>query len=200
MHTQIRKVNGWMAPIPEEEYLRIVYVGKLEILPETAGRDKINDVNLEDMINEIWDVSKVWNRINCISGHLSYTRERYVSQLIEGKADMVNSLMEKIERDPRVKIRKAFRRKLQTMNHGWNIQMCYSFDLTNEQYRLVADEDITLEQMFDSMRNTYEIRREGWKLSEFYKTIVDTFLLKYISIDENVKFELCEQLQFGDRR
>jgi len=189
MHTQIRKFTGWMAPLPEEEYLRIVYVGKLEILPElTVGRDNINDVNVEDLINEIWDVSRVWNRINGISGHLAYTNERYVSQLIEGKADVVISLMEKIRRDSRVKIYKEFRRKLQTMNHGWSVQMCYSFDLTNEQYGLIADEDITPEQMFDSMRNTYEIRREGWKLSEFYKTIVETFLLKFISIDENIKF------------
>lgn len=190
MHTQIRKFTGWMAPLPEEDYLRIVYVGKLQILPVlTNGGDKgINNINLEDLINEIWDVSKCWNRINCISGHLAYTKERYVSQLIEGKSDVVISLMAKIRRDSRVVIYKEFRRKLQTMNHGWNIQMCYSFDLTNEQYGLIADEDISPEQMFNSMRNTYEIRREGWKLSEFYKTIVETFLLKYISIDENVKF------------
>jgi len=66
--------------------------------------------------------------------------------------------------------------------------MCYAFQITTEQYKLIADDEITPEQMFNSMKNSYEVRREGWKLSEFYKTTVDTFLLKYISIEDNVKF------------
>jgi len=192
MHKQFPKFTGWLTPLPEEEYLRIVYVGKLKTLPglRVGSNKDLHNNNLKDIndtINEIWDVSKVWNSTHGISGHLAYTDGRWISQLIEGKAEEITSLMAKIRGDSRVVIYKEFRRKLQSMNHGWNVQMCYSFDLTNEQYQLIADDDITPEQMFQSMRNTYQIRRAGWKLREFYKTVVETFLLKYISMYDNVK-------------
>lgn len=199
MQTGSKKCTEWLAPLPEEEYLRIVYVGKLQILPSKMSNGgeqgnsptRVQDISptmLEHMINDIWKVSSVWNCTHGISGHLGYTKGLHISQLIEGKAEEATYLMAKIRKDPRVVVYREFRRRLNTMNPGWNISMCYSFELTNEQYQLIADEDITLEQMFNSMKNTYEIRREGWKLREFYKTIVDTFLLKYISIEDRAQF------------
>jgi len=193
MYTEIKKFTEWLAPLPEEEYLRMVYVGKLQILPKMSdgGNKTTSSAKLKDMINEIWKVSSSWNSSHGISGHLAYTSELHVAQLIEGKADEVTSLIAKIRKDPRVSVYKVFQRKLQTMNPGWNISMCYSFQITTEQYRLIADNDVTPEQMFDSMKNTYEVRREGWKLNEFYKTTVETFLLKYISMEEKAKFKRC---------
>jgi len=183
MHTEITKCKEWLAPLPEEEYLRIIYVGKLQITPEMSdGIDKgISTAKLEDMIKEIYKVSSVWNCKHSISGHLAYTNELHVSHLIEGKATETNYLMAKIRKDPRVVVYQEFRRKLQTMNLGWNISMCDSSQITPEQYRLIADDDITPEQMFNSMKSTCEVRREGCELSQFYKTIVETFLLKYNS-------------------
>jgi len=193
MQTESRKFKEWLAPLPEEEYMRVVYVGKLQILPKSGddGNNCASSTCLEDMISEIWQVSSKWNSAHGIAGHLAYTSEHHVAQLIEGKADVIKILMEKIRKDPRVSVHKVFQRKLQTMNPGWNISMCYSFQVTTEQYRLIADDDVTPEQMFDSMKNTYEVRREGWKLNEFYKAIVETFLLKYISIEKKVKFKRC---------
>jgi len=184
------KYKEWLAPLPEEDYLRIVYVGKLQVPKARSGFETASSpTNIEDTINEIWKVSKEWNSAHGVSGHLAYTNELQVSQLIEGKAEEITSLMAKIRNDPRVVVHREFQRKLKTMNPGWNVSMCYSFEITSEQYQLIADDDISLEQMFNSMKNTYEIRRAGWKLSEFYKTVVDTFLLKYISVTENVKFQ-----------
>lgn len=167
--------------------MRVVYFGKLQI-PSRNGNDKNkSDTRLEDMMAEIWEKSSVWNRDHGISGHLAYTNELHVSQLIEGKADTIRYLMKKIRKDPRVVVYKEFRKSLQTMNLGWNISMCYTFQITTEQYQLIADDDITPEQMFNTMKNSYEVRREGWKLNEFYKTIVDTFLLKFIAMERRRK-------------
>jgi len=191
MQTATKKCTQWLAPLPEEEYLRILYIGKLQILSSkmsNGSEEGISTTMIENVISDIWKVSSVWNSSHGISGYLGYTNGLHIAQLIEGKADEITSLMAKIRKDPRVVIYKEFRRTLNTMNPGWNISMCYSFELTSEQYQLIADEDITLEQMFNSMKNTYEIRREGWNLNEFYKTIVDTFLLKYISIEDRVQF------------
>jgi len=172
--------------------LRVVYFGKLQLCPRVSDGIKkdINTTRLEDMISEIWRVSTICNKKHgvCVSGHLVYTKEHHVCQLIEGKADSIVTLMENIRKDPRVIVYSEFRKRLQTMNLGWNVSMCYAFQITTEQYKLIADDEITPEQMFNSMKNSYEVRREGWKLSEFYKTTVDTFLLKYISIEDNVKF------------
>jgi len=193
MLTEVQRFTEWLAPIPEEDYLRIVYVGKLQNVSTSNDHDKNkNDTSfksVEDMINEIWSVSRFGNQKYGISGHLSYTNEHHVAQLIEGKAEQINSLMANIEKDNRVLIYKVFRRKLPTMNVGWNISMCYSFHITSEQYQMIADSDVTPEQMFNNMKNTYEVRRAGLKLNEFYKPIVETFLLKYISITEKVKFK-----------
>jgi len=185
MHIGTKKFKEWLAPLPEEEYVRMVYVGKLNILGKS--KDGTSHTRLEDMMNEIWQFSSQWNSSHGIAGHLAYTSERHVAQLIEGKANVIISLMKKIRKDPRVSVHKVFQRKLQTMNPGWNLSMCYSFQITTEQYRLIANDDVTPEQMFNSMKNTHEVRREGWKLNEFYKTTVETFLLKYISIEQRVK-------------
>jgi hypothetical protein len=190
MHVESHKFTEWLAPLPEEEYLRVLYVGKLQ-LPLKTNEDgrKEATIGVENMINEIWKVASVWNTHMGISGHLAYTLELHVAQLLEGRADAVNNLMAKIKKDPRVNVHKVFRRKLQTMNLGWNLSMCYSFQITTEQYRLIADGDVTLKQMFDGMKNTCEVLREGWNLNKFYKATVDTFLLKYISIEDKVEFK-----------
>jgi len=186
-----QRCTQWLAPLPEEDYLRILYIGKLQISTKLGtGCEKVtNSTSIEDMINEIWEHSSEWNVKNGISGHLAYTNEFHISQLIEGKAEEIKSLMSKIRKDPRVVIQAEFQKKLDTMNPGWNVSKCYSFQITTDQYQLIADDDISLEQMFNSMKNTCVVRREGWKLNEFYKTIVDTFLLKYISIADNAKFK-----------
>jgi len=188
MQTKVKKVTEWLAPLPEEEYLRILYIGKLQAKKSDDKKSADSSNDIEEMIADIWNKSRVWNQIFGISGHLSYTSDYHVAQLIEGKVETVNSLMANIERDPRVCIWKTFRRTLPTMNVGWNISMCYSFEITTEQYQLVADDRVTSEQMFVNMKNTYEVRREGWKLSEFYKTTVETFLLKFMTIDGKITF------------
>jgi len=190
MLTDKLKFTEWLAPIPEEEYLRIVYVGKLQISSKFSNGSLRASGNskLKEMINDIWGVSMNWNSAHGVSGHLSWTNECHVSQLIEGRTKAVNSLMARIRRDSRVAIYEEFRKKLRTMNPGWSASMCYSFDITHEEFLLVANENVSLQHLFHSMKNTYEIRREGRELKQFYKITVDTFLLKYISIVENVKF------------
>jgi len=185
-----QRCTQWLAPLPEEEYLRIVYVGRLQISTKlgTGCKKVTSSTSIEDTINEIWKVSSEWNSKHGISGHLAYTNEYHVSQLIEGKAEEITSLMAKIRKDPRVVIVAEFQKILKTMNPGWSVSMCYSFHITTEQYQLIANDDVTLERMFNSMKNTFEIRRQGWKLNEFYKTCVDTFLLKYISIVDSANF------------
>jgi len=194
MHRGAKRYTEWLSPVPEQEYLRILYVGKLQI-SSAVGDDhqknerSLSSIEIELMIQEIWNVSKYWNKIDAISGHLSYTNEYHVAQLIEGRAEKVNSLMARIEKDPRVYIWKVFRKTLRTMNIGWKISMCYSFEITSEQYKLVADDNVSPEQMFNSMKNTYEALLEGWKVDEFYRTTVETFLLKFISVHEKVKLK-----------
>jgi len=171
--------------------LRVVYFGKLQVRPRVSDGSlkNISTTWLEDMITEIWNVSSIWNARHGISGHLAYTKEHHVCQLIEGKADSIVYLMNKIRKDSRVIVCNEFQRTLETMNLGWNISMCYAFQITTEQYQLIADDHVTPQQMFNNMKNSYEVRREGWKLNEFYKMIVDTFLLKYISTEDKVKFQ-----------
>jgi len=129
------------------------------------------------------------NRKHNISGHLSYTKGHHVCQLIEGEADAIRTLMKNIRKDPRVIIHSELKKPILSMNLGWNISMCYTFELTMDQYKMIADVDTTPEQMFNIMKDTSEILHEGGKLKEFYKKSVDTFLLKYISIEEKVKYK-----------
>jgi len=74
--------------------------------------------------------------------------------------------------------------------------MSYTFELTTEQYQLIADVDTTPWQMFNRMKKTYDILHDGWKLKEFYKMSVDTFLLKYIPMEDQVKFKSVERKQW----
>jgi len=53
---------------------------------------------------------------------------------------------------------------------------------------LVQDNDLTLEEMFDMMKNTYQVRQEGLNLPSFYKQIIETILLKFICITEGKKW------------
>jgi len=190
MLTDRIKFTEWLAPIPEEEYLRIVYVGKLKISSKFGnGSLRASSISkIKEIINDILGVFMNWNSAHGVSGHLSWTNECHVSQLIEGKAEAVNSLMARIRRDSRVEIYEEFRKKLRTMNPGWSASMCCSFEITHEEFLLVANKNVSLQDLFHSMKNTYEIRREGQELKQFYKITVETFLLKYISIVENVNF------------
>jgi hypothetical protein len=70
------------------------------------------------------------------------------------------------------------------MDVGWSVSMCYSFEITSAQLSLVQDNDLTMEEMFDMMKNTYQVRRESLNLPNFYKEIIETILLKYISMTD----------------
>eukprot|EP00495_Collosphaeridae_sp_1-RS-2012_P007708 TRINITY_DN7472_c0_g1_i1.p1 TRINITY_DN7472_c0_g1~~TRINITY_DN7472_c0_g1_i1.p1 ORF type:complete len:105 (-),score=13.41 TRINITY_DN7472_c0_g1_i1:19-333(-) len=91
-------------------------------------------------------------------------------------------LMKKIRKDPRVEIRMEFKKTLLSMHSGWRISMCYSFDISKSQLKVVQRKDISLQKMFDMMKNTCQARRENVKLHKFYKNIIETMLLKYISL------------------
>jgi len=94
------------------------------------------------------------------------------------------SLMERIRKDFRVIIEKEYIRKIHTMNIGWEMSMCYSFNLTQEDLVMIKNPHLSLDQMFGSITNTFEIKRMGVKLPEFYKNTVEIMLLKYISLDQ----------------
>merc|ERR1719419_1712085 len=135
------------------------------------------------MIGDVWQVARKFNSSNFISGHLSFTKSFHVIQLLEGLEDTVMSLLERIRKDFRVIIEKEFIRKIQTMNIGWEMSMCYSFNLTQEDLVMIQNHHLSLYQLFDSITNTYEIKRVGVNLPKFYRSIVDIMLLKYISLD-----------------
>merc|ERR1719419_744985 len=78
----------------------------------------------------------------------------------------------------------SFTKKIQTMNIGWEMSMCYSFNLTQEDLVMIQNPHLSLDQMFGSITNTFEIKRMGVKLTEFYKNTVEIMLLKYISLDQ----------------
>jgi len=179
-------LTQWMQPIAEKEYIRVLYLGKLH-LPKTrkdgeqsAGAKKMA---LKQMISDIWKVARKFNSSNFIAGHLSFTKSRYVVQLLEGLADYVCPLMERIRKDSRVVIEKEFTKKIQTMNVGWELSMCYSFNLTQEDVGMIKNPHLSLDQLFQSITNTYEVKRVGGKLPKFYRKTVDIMLLKYISLD-----------------
>jgi len=175
-----------MQPIAEKEYIRVIYLGKLQ-LPKNYkdGKPKrgARELALKEMISDIWQVARKFNSSNFISGHLSFTKSLHVVQLLEGLEDHVCSLMERIRKDSRVIIEKEFIKKIQTMNFGWELSMCYSFNLTQEDLVIIQNHHLSLYQLFDSITNTYEIKRVGVNLPKFYRSIVDIMLLKYISLD-----------------
>jgi len=176
----------WMQPIAEKEYIRVLYLGKLQLPKKREDGEpgaEAKEIALKEMISDIWKVARKFNSYNFISGHLSFTKSRYVVQLLEGLVDHVCPLMERIRKDSRVVIEREFTRKIQTMNVGWELSMCYSFTLTQEDVGMIKSPRVSLDQLFESITNTYEVKRLGGKLPKFYRKTVDIMLLKYISLD-----------------
>jgi len=101
---------------------------------------------------------------------------------MEGRLERVNSLMANIRKDKRVKIYKELSKRLSALNHRWHVAMCYTFQKNPEQFLVTEAEDRTLTEIFDSLKNTFEVRLKGCKINDFYKNAVDTLLLKYISM------------------
>jgi len=182
-----KMITEWLQPIPEKEYIRVLYVGKLQ-LPQlhVAGevRENAKEEALRIMISDIWKVARKFNSSNFISGHLSFTKSLYVVQLLEGVEDVVCSLMERIQRDKRVIIEKVFTKRLLTMNLGWEVSMSYSFNLSPVDLRLIKNPNLSMEQLFDNITSTFEIKRLGVKHSKFYRNTVNIILLKYISLHQ----------------
>merc|ERR1719260_589294 len=112
-----KMITEWLQPIPEKEYIRVLFVGKLQ-LPQlhVAGevRENAKEEALRIMISDIWKVARKFNSSNFISGHLSFTKSLYVVQLLEGVEDVVDSLMERIKKYRRVVIEKVFSKRLLT--------------------------------------------------------------------------------------
>merc|ERR1719204_2603139 len=140
-----------------------------------------NGITLEEMMYEIWSKSSVYNKANFISGHLACSKSLHVVQLLEGEDTVVDTLMKKIRKDPRVVIQKELRKKLLTMSVGWELSMCYSFEITSSERNLIKNEDISIEKMFDMMKNTYQVKQEKLDILAFYKHILECILLKYIA-------------------
>jgi len=184
-------LTQWLQPIPEKKYIRIVYVGKIQLVSKD-GRKSKKDPTLEAVIEEIWKTASEFNRRNFISGHLSCANSLHVVQLLEGKEKVVLNLMKRIRKDPRVVIYKEFIKMQQSMQLGWAVSMCYSFDITPDQLSLVQDPDLTMEDMFEMMKNTYQVRQEMLELPAFYKEMMETILLKFISITAEEKDEADE--------
>jgi len=93
--------------------------------------------------------------------------------------------MKRIRKDPRVDIHKEFVNEQLSMEIGWSVSMCYSFNITSNQLRLLQDNDLS--DMFHMMKNTHEVRRENLNLPAFYREIIETMLLKFISVTEKVR-------------
>jgi len=181
-------LTEWLQPIAEKKYIRVLYIGRL--VPD-AHKGPIDESKkgsrtkrLEDMMVSIWKQASVFNRTNFISGHLSCATTLHVVQVLEGKEKVVLNLMDRIRKDPRVVIEKEFTKKQLTMHLGWAISMCYSFEINSAQLSLVQDDDLTMDEMFDMMKNTFQVREEKQNLPKFYKETIETILLKYISITE----------------
>merc|ERR1719494_536854 len=64
------------------------------------------------MIDEIWKVARIQNKGHRICGHLSYTKEFHVCQLMEGRSEDVRSLMANIRNDPRIIVYEEFSKML----------------------------------------------------------------------------------------
>ena len=185
-----RKFTEWLAKLPEKEYLRMVYVGKLQIPSSGSGDcEKDNSViELEELMNKIWKAVSMKYKLLGISGHISYTNQFHVCQLIEGKLEHVRNLMAEIRNDPRIIIYKEFSKSLSTLNHGWYIAMCYTIQVVRNFFWYRGDGEISLWEMFDSLENTYNVRLQGLRITEFYRKAADMLLLKYMSIIAKEKF------------
>jgi len=177
----------WLQPIPEKEYMRVIYVGKLQTAQIFELDPKSNELEKEDavrtMISEVWKVAQKFNSSNFISGHLAFTRGLYVAQLLEGSGDIVGRLMERIRKDTRVVIEKEFMNRILTMNSEFKVSMCYSFAETTVDVGMINDPNVSLDQFFENIENSYQIKRSGWDLQEFYRSIVEMTLMKYVALD-----------------
>merc|ERR1719419_366141 len=151
------------------------------------------DKELKKIIRDIWNVAGKFNCSNFISGHFSFTKSLYAVQLLEGVEDVVNSLMERIRKDKRIIIEREFKKKILTMGGGWELSMCNSFNLTPTDLGMVKNPNVSLDQLFESITATYEVKRQGLKLSKFYRNAVDMVLFKYISLDKQdlIDVEMC---------
>jgi len=163
-------------PKPEKSYLRVIYLGRLKLQkhPETQAMP-----TLDEMMLQIWNWASAFNKANFISGHLAFTTSLHVAQLLEGEENVVSSLMSRIREDPRVVIEKELSKKLSTVNLGWEMSMFYSFKITALERRLVTNKGISMREMFDTIENTYHVRKEKLDVTNFYKRIIDCILLKY---------------------
>jgi len=173
-------VSRWLQPIPEEKYIRVVFVGKIRIVSKHGKKSEGKETTLEDVIIDYWKRAEVFNRQNFISGHLSCAGNGYVAQLLEGKEEDVLPLYDRIFWDPRVYIWKMFKNEQLLMTHGWGLSMCYSFEITSCQKMIVLDDGISLEDVFAMMKNTHQAIHEKLIIPEFYKETTKTILLKFI--------------------
>jgi len=191
-------LTEWLAPIPEKKYIRVLYIGKLRLVNKHDCDDSNSNKakpTLEEMIDDIWRGASEFNRANFISGHLSCANTLHVVQLLEGKEKVVLKLMKRIRKDPRVVIYKEFIKEQLSMHTGWGISMCYSFEITSAQLSLVQDTGLTMQEMFDMMKNTYQVRQESLNLPKFYQEIIETILLKFIAITNGKKGEKTYNLE-----
>jgi len=186
-------LTEWLQPIAEKKYIRVLYIGRLVPDAHKGPYDKSKKgtsiKQLEDMMDAIWKQASVYNRSKFISGHLSFATTLHVVQVFEGKEKVVLSLMDRIRKDPRVIIEKEFTKKQLTMHLGWSISMCYSFEINAAQLSLVQDDNLTIDDMFDMMKNTFQAREQKQFLPKFYKETTELILLKYISITEGKRME-----------
>lgn len=173
-------LTEWLMPIPEKSYIRVLYLGKLKLRWKDSQKSGPAPT-LEEMMKDIWNQASVFNKENFISGHLSCSKTLHVVQLLEGEEQIVQSLMGRIRKDPRVVVEHEFSKELLTMNAGWEISMCYSFQITPSERELIKNKDISIQQMFDMMKSTFQVRQENLNIPTFYKHIIECILLKYIS-------------------
>jgi len=182
-------ITQWLQPIAEKQYIRLLYIGRLVLDAHKGPNDKSENIpskkRLEDMLEDIWKQASVFNRNKFISGHLSCATTLHVVQVLEGKEKVILSLMRRIRKDPRVIIEKEFTKKILTMHRGWGMTMCYSFEICPAQLGLIQDDNLTLDEMFHMMMDTFEAR----DLIKFYKESIETILLKYISITKGKRLE-----------
>jgi len=179
-----RVTKFWLKPIPEKKYIRVVFVGMMQLAAVKKKDSSAAKSELEELIWGIWKVSSRHNKENCIAGHLAFTKSLHVAQLLEGEEEVVLDLMKRIRGDPRVIIYKEFSKYILTMNLGWDISLCYSFHITNAEMGLINNKNMTLEKMFELMYSTFLVKEHGQKHSKFYRDTIELFLLKYISIDQ----------------
>jgi len=178
--------NEWLMPIPEKSYIRFLYLGKLKLLWKDDGEGNYFPKSrppptLEELMKDIWEIASVYNKENFIAGHLSCSKTLHVVQLLEGEEHIVKSMMRRIRKDPRVVIEHEFSKTLLTMHAGWEMSLCCSFAISPCEREVIKNKAISIQQMFDMMKSTYQARQLNMNIPSFYKHIIECILLKYIS-------------------